>query len=624
MGQKKSFPIWTTLLVLGGLSLGGAVWAGKLQPTEWLSRLMGPSKTDYSNLVTKVAEKKSFLISLSVQGYLDSLGNNTLSSGVEGTTTIFWIAPEGKIVAKDEVVCELDAALLREKAKQQEITATQADAAESKAKGTLEITKTQNKSDIAAAELKRTLAKIDLEKYTDKEKGEYKQQVNELKGNVEIANEEQVRAKENYEFTKQQVKKGYHTQNQLEANRIAVKQSDLKVLVAKDKLEVLEVFTQKRTITELEANAEELVFELDRVNLKCTSAETQASKDYDAQKLTAAAEHEKLDRLNKQIEACTMKAPIAGQVVYANMQSSNFGRSSGETIEQGATVRERQAIINLPDVTQMKVDCRIHESLIGNIRLNLPARIKIDAFPARMFKGVVAHVSSVPMSGRWPNTDLKEYETEIKLIDDPEVINKLRPGLTAQVEILVDSRENVLQVPLQAVLAVADKQMAYVLTGQGPERRELVVGQSNQSHVEIKSGIQAGELVIMNARSQFGEEISLLEAELNANKAKTAPVEIIPPAPVPPAGATDGGPAGPTRSGPPGGAGGGPDRTARFTQMDKNGDGQLSLDEADERIKPQFSTLDKDSNGSVSREEYLSAPRPPRGGPEGTGGPRPN
>ena len=621
MGPKKPFPIWTTLLVLGALSLAGAVWAGTVKPTEWLSRWVGPSKTDFSHLSTKVAEKKSFLISLSVQGYLDSLGNATLSSGVEGTTTIIMIVPEGTIVEKDQVVCELDAAALREKAKQQEITATQADAAMSKAKETLEITKTQNKSDISAVELKQALMILDYETLIQ---GEYPLQKNELNSSVELAKEELVRAKDNYEFTKQQVKKGYRTQNEMEANRIAVKQADLKVKGAEGKLVLLEEFTKKRTKAVYEANSEELMLELDRVNLKCTSAETQAAKDYDAQKLTSAAEQEKLERLKQQIAACIMKAPIAGQVVYANMQSSNFGRSSGETIEQGATVRERQAIINLPDVTQMKVDCRIHESLIGNIRLNLPARIKIDAFPDRMFKGVVAHVSSVPMSGRWPNTDLKEYETEIKLIDDPEVINKLRPGLTAQVEILVDSRENVLQVPLQAVLAVADKQMAYVLTGQGPERRELVVGQSNQSHVEIKSGVTAGELVIMNARSQFGEQISLLEAELNANKAKNAPVEIIPPASIPPAGATDAGPAGPTKGGPPEGEGG-PDRAARFTQMDKNGDSQLSLDEADERMKGQFPTMDKDGNGSVSREEYLSAPRPPRGGgPEGPGGPRPN
>ncbi len=573
---------------------------------------MGSSKTDYSNLSTKVAERKSFLISLKVQGNLDSLSNATLSSGVEGTTTIIMIVPEGTMVEKDQVICELDAAVLREKAKQQEITATQADAAMSKAKETLEITKTQNLSDIAAAELKLTLAKLDLKKFVD---GEFPQQVHELEGSVELANEELVRANDNYEFTKQQVKKGYRTQNEMEANRIAVKQASLKVKGAVEKLKVLNDFTRERTIAELEANAKELGLELARVKLKCTSAETQAAKDYQAQELTSAVEHEKLDRLKQQIAACIMKAPIAGQVVYANMQSSNFGRSSGETIEQGATVRERQAIINLPDVSQMKVDCRIHESQIGNIRVGLPARIEISSRPDQKFKGVISYVSSVPMAGRWPNMDLKEYEAEIKLTDDAEIINKLRPGLTAQIEILVENRENVLQVPLQAVLAVADKQFAYVLTDRGADRRDVVLGPSNQSYVEIKSGVQAGELVVMNARSQFADQIAMLEAELNANKAKNTTIEVIPPAPTEPAGPKPGGPGGDGR----------PDRGAIFTQLDKNSDGKLTVDEMSEGMKDRFPTMDKDSNGSVTKEEFLSAPRPPRGGgPEGTGGPRPN
>ena len=584
-------------------------------------------KNDFSELSTKVAEKKSFLISLAVQGNLDSLGNNTLYSEVEGTTTIISIEPQGKMVQKGDVVCQLDAAPLREKAKQQEITITQADSAESKAKETLEITKTQSQSDIAAAELKRTLAKLDLKKFVE---GEFPQQQHELQGSVEIAKEEMVRASETYDFTKQQVKKGYRTQNEMEANRIAVMQAKLKVKGAEEKLSVLEKFTKERTIAELEANATELELELTRIKLKCSSAETQATKDYEAMKLTAAVEHEKYDRLKKQIDACTMKAPIAGQVVYA-IQASNFGRSSGESIEQGATVRERQAIISLPDVSQMKVDCRIHESLIGNIRKDLPARIKIDSFPDQVFKGVIADVSSVPLPGRFPNMDLKEYEAEIKLVDDPELINKLRPGLTAQVEIMVDNRNDVLQIPVQAVLAVADKQMAYVLTDKGVERRELVVGQSNQSHVEIKSGIEVGEKVVMNARSQFGEEISRLESELNKNRAKDAPPVIIPPAPTEPPGAKAGGPpGGGGQSGnPAGGAGAGTgpgrDPAARFAQMDKNSDGKLTGDEVDERMKDRVPAMDKDGDGAVSQAEYLSSPRPPRtGGPEGSGGPPPN
>ncbi len=562
-----------------------------------------------------------------MQGTLDSLGNSTLISGVEGTTTIITIIPEGTMVEKDQVVCQLDSALLREKAKQQEITVTQADSAEAQAKEKLEITRAQNQSDISAAELKRDLAQLDLTKYRE---GEYPQQVKELEASVAIAKEELIRATETYDFTKQQVKKGYKTQNDLEGNRIAKQQSEFKLQGAQEKLKVLEKFDFERKIKELEANASELIRELERVKLKAKSAETQALKDHEAQLLTCTAEREKFERLTKQVEACTMKAPQAGQVVYAVNKNA---RGGADQIEAGAVVRERQAIINMPDVTHMKVDCRIHESQIGNIRLGLPAKIKIDAFHDEVFQGVISDVSSVPIPGRWPNMDLKEYEAEIKLSDGTEVIKKLRPGLTAQVEILIDSRPDVVQVPLTAVLALGDRQVGFVLTDKGAERRDLTVGFKNQSHVEIKTGVTAGELIVTNPRSQLADQIGVIEAELNAEKAKlqeTEKVPVIPAAPAPSTSPTAGAAGGPVAGGPPGAGGRGPggggagfDRGAFFTSMDKNGDGKLSGDEIDERMQSRVPEMDKDKDGAISKEEFLSAPRrgPGGGGPGGGGAP---
>ncbi|RLS56701.1 MAG: HlyD family efflux transporter periplasmic adaptor subunit [Planctomycetota bacterium] len=612
MTTNKSSPLWTTVLVLGGVAgAATAVATGSVEPQKWLSRFTRGHSQDFTRFVVKPVERKSFLISLAAQGPLDSLGNATMSSAVEGTTTIISIVPEGTIVQKDQVVCELDSSQLREKAKQLEIDVSQADSAEIQAKEKLEITKTQNLSDISAAELKWELAKLDLEKYTQ---GEYPQQEKELEGSVAIAEEELIRAQDNYDFTKQQVKKGYRTQNEMEANRVAVKQAEFKLRGAKEKLKVLQDYDKKRKVKELEANAKEFELELARVKLKADSAETQASKDYEAQKLKSAVEQEKLVRLNSQIEACTMRAPQSGQIVYATIQSSS-SRGSGESIEQGATVRERQAIINLPDLTQMKVDVRLHESLINNIRKDLPVRIKIDAFPDRQFKGVVSFVSSVPMQGRWPNYDLREYETEVRLADDPEIIKTLRPGLTAQVEILVDNRESVLQMPVQSVLAVGNKQYAFVLSKNGPEQRLLKVGQSNQSHVEVLEGVQEGEQVIMNARSQLPEELALLETQANLEKAQT-PAEKIPPTPaVPPS-------PGPGGGGP--GAGGGRGRMT-FEQRDANSDGKLSKEEAGERMATAFGDMDADKDGSLNKAEYTAGIEKMRqafgGGAPGAGGP---
>lgn len=557
---------------------------------------------------------------MSAQGYLDSLGNVTLASGVEGATTIIKIVPEGTIVKKGDVVCQLDSSSLRERAKQQEITVKQSDSAVLRAKTTLEDTTNMSKRDIEAIKVRLDVAGRTLKKYIE---GEYPQQLNDLEASIELANEELVRATENYEFTKLQVKKGYRTQNELEANRIAKKQAVFKVKSALDRKKVLENYDRQTREVELTRSVEQLKLELESAEKKAVLSKNQAENDLKTQELTNAVEHDKYKRLLTQIEACSMKAPQAGQVVYAVNKNA---RGGGDQIEQGATVRERQAIINLPDVSQMKVDCRIHESMIGNIRKGLPASVRINAFADQVFNGVISDVSSVPIPGRWPNMDLKEYETEIKLTDGPEVIQKLRPGLTAQVEVLVDSRDDVLQIPLTAVLAIADKQFAYVLTDKGEELRELVTGQSNQSHVEIKEGLKDGELVIMNSRTQFPDQIAALETKLSEEKVKQAiniskskgspPPEQKPNSEAAPAANGSGAPAGGTEGTPRLAEQGGDrgDRGEIFNRLDKNGDGKIQGDEMDDRMKSRAADIDKDGDGAISKEEFMNAPRPRRDG----------
>jgi len=608
MNRSGRTSIWilSSLLLLG---LGGAAWAGGIwTPGLWFSLTKSAASREApKNLILETVQSGPFLVSLSMQGFLDSRKNATLTSGVEGTTTIISIVPEGTWVTPGEVVCELDASVLKEKAKQQEIVATQASAALAAARETLEIQKTQNESDIAAAALKSKLAKLDLEKFISPG-GDYEQQEHSLEGNVAIAQEELARSQETQAFTAMQVKKGYASQNELEAARIAVKQASLKMDGARELLGVLQNFTKERTIAELGANAEESKRELKRVELKAESARTQCEKQAEAAQLTYDVEREKLERWQKQIEACTLRAPQAGEVVYAT--NGNSGRRSEPIlIEAGASVRERQAIINLPDVTQMKVDCRVHESLIGSIRKGVKARIRVDAYPDEIFNGEIAHVSSVPMSGSWPNFDLREYPTEVVLLDEVEKVRKLRPGLTSQVELLVDNRPSVLQVPMQAVITVTDKQFVFVFQKGTHESRIVKVGKANQSHLEILEGLEEGERVVLNPRSQFAEEITQLENDLNAMKstsdqqfASTASVlqEETPKRP----GKPDAEPGQPAEG--PNGSGRNPQ--AFFARLDKNADGFLTADEMDDAER--FARMDKDGDGKVTKEE-LAAGRPP-------------
>jgi HlyD family secretion protein len=587
----------------------------------WGAITGGSGSRDWSHLQLATAVRGPFLVNIQVQGYVDSLKNATLASKVEGTTTIISIVPEGTWVKAGEVVCELDSSSLVDKAKSQEISVTIAESAETEALQGVKITETANQSNIAAAELALKLAQLDLEKYIN---GEYPQQYNALSGQVQLKAEELVRAEENYEFTRRMSRKGYRNQNDVEAARIAVKKAKLELAAAEEQLNVLETYTKKRTEAELRAKADELVRELDRVKLQAEAEMAKAQKLLQTRQQTLASEREILAKLREQIEACTLRAPQDGQVVYANLDSSSRRSDGSGGIELGAQVRERQAIINLPDITHMKVDCRIHESLIASVREGVPARIRIVSFPDDVFNGKVTAVSSVAMTGRWPNTDLREYRTEITLTDDVEKIKRLRPGLTAMVELLVDSRSDVLQIPIQCIVTVGPHNYVYVMTPSGPERREVRVGLNNTSHMEILEGLQANDRVVQNPRHAFEDEIHKLEAELANKRAAESTVGAVP-AETAPAGQA------PTRpAGPPNGAaagegprrpGGRPSPDALIAENDKNADGKLSPDEVPPQMAANFAEIDANSDGFITKEE-LQARFQARAGGGGNAGPR--
>jgi HlyD family secretion protein len=591
--------LWIGLLTTAALAAG--VWYAY---PELVGSPSSKANLPESWMIGEV-KRGSFLVSINEKGTIDSLRNAILSSKVEGSTTIISIVREGTQVKEGDLLVELDSSALVEKETQQRIAVTQAQAALAQAQEDYAIQKTQNDSDIAAAELKLRLAELDLKKFQE---GEYLQQQNELTGQVTLARENVTRAKDSEAFVKRLARKGYRSQNDVEAERIAVAKAEIDFKVASEKLRVLEEFNYTRNLEELKANAEEYRRELERTRRKASSALLQKKALLDSKELTDEVETNKHKRLKMQIENCKIFAPQDGQVVYANTRDGRPDQSV--LIEEGASVRERQAIINLPDFDAMKVNARIHESRISLIKPGQEVRIRVDAYASEVFEGTVDGVSSVPLSNSFGRTDVKEYEAVIRFRGTGEQVNKLRPGLTAGIEVIVDRRDDVLQAPVQSIVTIGKEHHAFVIEGSRGVRKPITIGQTNDRVVEVISGLKAGDQVVMNPRTQFAKEVGELEAQWAKQQAQSperGPDSTgIPPA-VPQAGPAK--PAAP----PPGeqdprpkqGTDGAPQRGPRlsFKEQDKDGDGKLSPAEVSGPLADNFAQVDTDHDGFISEPE---------------------
>ena len=146
---------------------------------------------------------------------------------------------------------------------------------------------------------------------------------------------------------------------------------------------------------------------------------------------------------------------------------------------------------------------KVHESQVDKVRPNMKVGIRVDAFTGEFLSGAVADVSPLPDTANFFNAGTKVYTTHVR-IDHPPA--HLRPGMSAQAEILISELDNVLGVPTQAVLRYDGKDhVAVKKPGGGFEWRAVALGISNGEQVEVKEGIKSGEAVIKNPISLMSE-----------------------------------------------------------------------------------------------------------------------
>ncbi|HQU46138.1 MAG TPA: HlyD family efflux transporter periplasmic adaptor subunit, partial [Pirellulales bacterium] len=507
-------------------------------------------------------KKADLLITVTEDGNVESAMNIELKCKVPGPITILEIVADGSHVKEGQQLVRLDSSSLEDAVLAQEIVKAKALAA-----------KITSEKDFAAA-------KIAVDEY---EQGTFPQEMEEYDADITVARQDLSTARNQLQYSQKMYRKGYVTALDVESKGFAVEQAQLRLKVAERKKTVLEKFTRLRTLEDLTS--------------KRDSAEALLESDLAALK----NESNKLQRLEDQLKECTIVAPQDGMVVYANDRTNPF--QQGPKIDLGAQVNQFQAVLRLPDLKNMQVKALVHETKVDQLRPGMRARIKIQD---NEFQGAITSISNQPEAGNWFQGNVKEYATLIKIDGEPE---GLKPGMTAEIEILVQEKKDVLQVPVQCVLESGNQLRAYVKTPGGIEARDLVLGGTNDTVIEVVDGLKEGELVLLHPRADVPDakdtsaETETIDVGKRYGKSQVKPEAVAP---------ATGGPVsrGPATGGPAaaqaGGAAGRPGgfKLPTFKELDKDGDGKLTREE---NPSPWFDKTDTNSDGSIDPKEFKTA-----------------
>jgi len=197
-------------------------------------------------------------------------------------------------------------------------------------------------------------------------------------------------------------------------------------------------------------------------------------------------------------------APISGTVIKIN-------RRPGEIITPGISSRpdlEDQSILILADLSKSLVECKLSEIDIDKIRVGQAAEVQLESFPQRVYHGKIKKISSIATGremtgiqgrvsaperfGPWERSRLSHFDVEIELENvDP----KRRVGMSCRVSILIKEKKGVLLAPIEAVAKEDGEEFVYVMEPQSFSRQRVTTGMSNESFIEITSGLTEGALL---------------------------------------------------------------------------------------------------------------------------------
>lgn len=482
----------TFVVLLGGLTVGGWLLA---------SSVTGGESEDVADAkMTVFVTKGPIQVRVTEDGEVESAKPVLLKCLVSGGSQILEIVPDGtRIVPKGEPkqdptdvevgdqLVKLDDSKIKDALDKQKITV-----------GNAETQLIQAEKDLA-------VAKISITEY---EQGTFVQELQGLDAEVTIAMENLRGVQNQYDYTQKMFRKGFVTKLQLEADEFAVKRSKLELQQSETKRTVLLDFTKAKMLEDFRSNVK-----------TATQGVKQKQSALDLEKRA-------LERIGEQFSNCVIVAPQPGMVVYHN-ERSRYGRSQNAQIEEGATVREHQAIVKLPDFTRMQVKVNVHESKVQQVAVGDKAQLTIQGFKNPL-NGIVIEIANQPETTSWYQAKVKEYATIVKIDEIPE---GMVPGMSAEVVIDVERRDALFRLPVESVIEIGGKYFAWGSGDDGYTRKEVTVAKSQKGDdrvlsdnkfIGVEKGVDVGDEIVLNPRDVVPEAKELIQkneaAEAEAKK----------------------------------------------------------------------------------------------------------
>jgi len=275
----------------------------------------------------------------------------------------------------------------------------------------------------------------------------------------------------------------------------------------------------------------------------------QMKNSFSAANVRLGVQEANLTQANDQLKKTTIPSPLSGVITSLVVHA-------GERAVPGTLNSPQATLMTISDLSVIQTELKVDETDIVSLAIGNPAKIKVDALPDVVLEGQVTEIGNSPISSSSTTQEAKDFKVIVTVKNPPD---KIRPGMSCTADIITETRNNILAIPIQALTireVEVDKDGKYIQPDLSKKKtnavtqadtsknkinkkelegvfvvtkdniarfRPVKTGITGESEIEVKSDLQEGELIVSGSFQTLRtlKDGATVKVDTTATKAET-------------------------------------------------------------------------------------------------------
>ncbi len=299
------------------------------------------------------------------------------------------------------------------------------------------------------------------------------------------------------------------------SHRITDEQDGMGLMTAQYNLERSKLEASKaEVVSEIEGAKNRIdvgISEGDLGQVKTTIKSHKVTQDSDVERLQQKKDKtiRDMERARGYLSKMKLFAPIDGVVnIVPNARASGSFGSSPPPYKEGDRVSSGAGIAEIPDLSSLRIELKLDEVDRGRLQLSQQAKVRIDAVPDREIPAEldwISPIAAVMQRGPWQSDKTFPARATLKQVDP-----RLRPGMSATAEIVIENQPNQILIPARASFSQNGKPSVWVQKGETFVVRQIQVGKRNDADIIVLKGLQVGEMIALENPAEAAKKAKKL------------------------------------------------------------------------------------------------------------------